>query len=38
MYTCYHNVKADYVEAMWKLVNWPDVATRLADALTHRRA
>ena len=27
-YLQYRNVKADYVEAMWHLVNWPDVARR----------
>lgn len=27
-YLQYKNVKADYVEAMWNIVNWADVATR----------
>ncbi|MGD9798320.1 MAG: superoxide dismutase [Acidimicrobiia bacterium] len=27
-YLQYRNVKADYVEAVWQLVNWPDVAER----------
>jgi Fe-Mn family superoxide dismutase len=33
-YLQYRNVKADYVEAFWKLVNWPDVAERFARART----
>ena len=28
-YLQYKNVKADYVDAFWNLVNWPDVASRL---------
>jgi Fe-Mn family superoxide dismutase len=28
-YLQYKNVKADYVEAFWNIVNWNDVATRL---------
>jgi Fe-Mn family superoxide dismutase len=27
-YLQYRNMKADYVEAIWHLVNWPDVARR----------
>jgi Fe-Mn family superoxide dismutase len=27
-YLQYRNVKADYVDAVWELVNWPDVAAR----------
>jgi Fe-Mn family superoxide dismutase len=27
-YLQYKNVKADYVEAVWNIVNWPDVARR----------
>ena len=27
-YLQYKNVKADWVEAYWHLVNWPDVARR----------
>jgi Fe-Mn family superoxide dismutase len=33
-YLQYKNVKADYVTAFWKLVNWPDVAARY-DAARH---
>ncbi len=33
-YLQYKNVKADYVTAFWNLVNWPDVAKRLAAART----
>lgn len=31
-YLQYRNVKADYVDAVWKLVHWPDVAARWAAA------
>jgi Fe-Mn family superoxide dismutase len=31
-YLQYRNVRADWVEAFWHLVNWPDVATRLERA------
>jgi Fe-Mn family superoxide dismutase len=31
-YLQYKNVKADYVKAWWNVVNWTDVATRLAKA------
>ncbi|HET7398829.1 MAG TPA: superoxide dismutase [Intrasporangium sp.] len=31
-YLQYENVKADYVNAWWNVVNWPDVADRLARA------
>jgi Fe-Mn family superoxide dismutase len=31
-YLQYKNVKADYVKAWWNVVNWPDVAARLARA------
>ncbi|MDR0435378.1 MAG: superoxide dismutase [Propionibacteriaceae bacterium] len=31
-YLQYRNVKADYVSAWWNVVNWPDVAARLAVA------
>jgi Fe-Mn family superoxide dismutase len=31
-YLQYKNVKADFVTALWKLVNWPDVAARYAEA------
>jgi superoxide dismutase, Fe-Mn family len=31
-YLQYKNVKADYVKAWWNVVNWSDVATRLAKA------
>jgi len=31
-YLQYKNVKADYVAALWNIVNWPDVAARLAKA------
>ena len=29
-YLQYRNVKADWIEAFWQLVNWPDVAARFA--------
>ena len=28
-YLQYKNVKADWVEAFWNIVNWPDVGQRL---------
>jgi superoxide dismutase, Fe-Mn family len=31
-YLQYKNVKADYVTALWNIVNWPDVAGRLQKA------
>lgn len=31
-YLQYKNVKADYVEAVWNVINWDDVAERFADA------
>jgi Fe-Mn family superoxide dismutase len=31
-YLQYLNVKADYFAALWNIVNWPDVAARLAAA------
>lgn len=31
-YLQYQNVKADYVDAFWKLVNWPDIARRFSVA------
>ena len=31
-YLQYLNVKGDYVKAWWNVVNWPDVAERLAKA------
>ncbi|HRA76761.1 MAG TPA: Fe-Mn family superoxide dismutase, partial [Propionicimonas sp.] len=31
-YLQYKNVKADYVKAWWNVVNWSDVAQRLAKA------
>ena len=33
-YLQYRNVKADYVEAIWNLVNWTDVARRFDLART----
>ncbi|MGZ6887670.1 MAG: superoxide dismutase [Acidimicrobiia bacterium] len=33
-YLQYRNVKADWVEAFWRIVNWPDVAGRFARART----
>ena len=33
-YLQYKNVKADWVKAYWKIVNWPDVAARFARART----
>jgi Fe-Mn family superoxide dismutase len=29
-YLQYKNAKADWVDAFWQLVNWPDVAARFA--------
>ncbi len=31
-YLQYLNVRADYVKAMWNIVNWDDVATRFEQA------
>jgi Fe-Mn family superoxide dismutase len=31
-YLQYHNVKADWVDAFWNIVNWPDVAARFSNA------
>jgi superoxide dismutase, Fe-Mn family len=31
-YLQYRNVKADFVEALWNVVNWDDVSARLASA------
>jgi Fe-Mn family superoxide dismutase len=28
----YKNVKADYVAALWNIINWDDVARRFAQA------
>lgn len=33
-YLQYRNVKADWVDAFWKIVNWPDVAARFERART----
>ena len=33
-YLQYRNVKADWVDAFWRIVNWPDVASRFARART----
>ena len=33
-YLQYRNVKADWVDAFWKIVNWPDVAARFSRART----
>jgi Fe-Mn family superoxide dismutase len=33
-YLQYRNVKADWVEAFWEIVNWPDVAARFERAKT----
>ena len=33
-YLQYRNLKADWVEAFWKIVNWPDVAARFERART----
>ncbi|MET0276165.1 MAG: superoxide dismutase [Acidimicrobiia bacterium] len=33
-YLQYKNVRADYVKAMWNVVNWDDVASRFAQART----
>jgi Fe-Mn family superoxide dismutase len=31
-YLQYRNVRADFVQALWNLVNWPDVARRFDEA------
>ena len=31
-YLQYRNVRAEFVEALWNLVNWPDVARRFDQA------
>ena len=31
-YLQFKNVKADWVDAFWNIVNWPDVATRFSNA------
>ncbi|MBV8951562.1 MAG: superoxide dismutase, partial [Actinobacteria bacterium] len=31
-YLQYKNVKADYVDAFWNIVNWNDVTTRFQQA------
>ena len=31
-YLKYLNVRADYVKAMWNIINWDDVATRFEQA------
>ena len=31
-YLQYKNLKVDYVDAVWELVNWPDVSARFASA------
>ncbi len=33
-YLQYRNLKAEWVEAFWQIVNWPDVAARFARART----
>jgi Fe-Mn family superoxide dismutase len=33
-YLQFKNVKADWVESFWNIVNWPDVAERFANART----
>lgn len=33
-YLQYRNVKADWVDAFWRIVNWPDVAARFSRART----
>ncbi len=33
-YLQYRNVKADWVDAFWRIVNWPDVAARFERART----
>ena len=33
-YLQYKNVKGDYVNAWWNVVNWPDVAERFTKAQT----
>jgi superoxide dismutase, Fe-Mn family len=35
-YLQYKNVKADFVTALWNLINWADVAERFAAAKTYR--
>ncbi|WP_147680078.1 superoxide dismutase [Actinomyces ruminicola] len=34
-YLDYLNVKADYLTAIWQIVNWEDVSERLANAVAH---
>lgn len=36
-YLDYLNVKADYVKAIWNIVNWEDVAARLTDAIENAK-
>lgn len=36
-YLDYLNVKADYIKAVWNIVNWEDVAARLADAVANTK-
>lgn len=36
-YLDYLNVKADYVKAIWNIVNWEDVAGRLTDAIENAK-
>jgi Fe-Mn family superoxide dismutase len=33
-YLQFKNVKADWVESFWNIVNWPDVAQRFDNART----
>ncbi|WP_103062711.1 superoxide dismutase [Actinomyces qiguomingii] len=37
-YLDYLNVKADYLAAVWQVVNWEDVSQRLADAVARTEA
>ena len=33
-YLQYKNVRPDYVAAIWKVVNWPNISERYANALS----
>ncbi len=37
-YLQYRNVRADFVKAMWEVVNWPDVAARYVAARAQHRS
>jgi superoxide dismutase, Fe-Mn family len=37
-YLQYKNVRADYVKAIWQIINWKNVAERYANATANRLA